>query len=445
MENIPEDKYNHIWYIFVLFGIGILLPWNAVLTALDFFIISYPNYNPAFVFGLTLNAPNFAFNFVTIFFAKYISQTLRIVSSLVVIFACTWAMPIVAEYTDGSTSWVLILIVIVVMGIASAFSQGGLFGFASMFPGQYTGAVMLGNGLSGLSMNVLRMITLAAFPPAEEGDKSNNKDFIGSMIYFAIASLIVICCIFGFFYVLKTPFAHYYIKQAGSQVNDRTRSAEIAARAAGSIGNPGLMSDNLAHNDEDNHIDTGVNSDHHFVHESGILDVYKKIGFMAVQVFLCFTITFVVFPGTSLSTKFDFLGTNEATANKRGAWFSVIMITIFNVFDTIGRFLPAKIQLFTPNTVFALSISRLIFIPLCVLIQLSSSPSGIFQSDWFRIMNMAVFAITNGYASTLLMMFGPSMVEDHELERTGIIMGTHLVGGIFFGSVIASFAMVEIG
>ena len=34
----PEDKYNMIYVIFFLYGVGILLPFNAVTTAFDFFI-----------------------------------------------------------------------------------------------------------------------------------------------------------------------------------------------------------------------------------------------------------------------------------------------------------------------------------------------------------------------------------------------------------------------
>ena len=34
----PEDKHNLIYIIFFLYGIGILLPFNAVTTAFDFFI-----------------------------------------------------------------------------------------------------------------------------------------------------------------------------------------------------------------------------------------------------------------------------------------------------------------------------------------------------------------------------------------------------------------------
>ncbi len=42
----PEDKGNVAYYLMLLFGVGALLPWNAILTALDFFIehvqYSYP-------------------------------------------------------------------------------------------------------------------------------------------------------------------------------------------------------------------------------------------------------------------------------------------------------------------------------------------------------------------------------------------------------------------
>ena len=33
----PEDKNHFVYMLFVLFGIGALLPWNAILTSMDFF------------------------------------------------------------------------------------------------------------------------------------------------------------------------------------------------------------------------------------------------------------------------------------------------------------------------------------------------------------------------------------------------------------------------
>ncbi len=36
-ETVPVDHYNICYIIFLQFGIGILLPWNAVLTSLPYF------------------------------------------------------------------------------------------------------------------------------------------------------------------------------------------------------------------------------------------------------------------------------------------------------------------------------------------------------------------------------------------------------------------------
>lgn len=345
----------------MLFGIGSLLPWNAVLTALDFFFGVFPSHNPAFVFGLTLNAPNFIFNFVGIFIAKYISLKARLVVGLIFIFFLTIAMPFVAEYLTESVAWIITLAIIVVMGIASSFVQGGFFGFAGIFPFKYTGAVMLGNGFSGLAMNFFRMITLAIFPPGEDTENDNSA-FIGCLIYFAIASLLVIACIIGYFWVCKTEFAKHYIQKAGVKMDDDSAVMRAASRGSGYYA-PGdiLANSKTQHNTtamSENDLPTVSSRDEGS--NKTFFQVYSDISLMALQVFLCFVITFVVFPGTTLSTKFNFLGSSP----KDMAWFSVLMITCFNVFDTIGRFSGGYKQILSPNMLFILTSFRLIFIPL---------------------------------------------------------------------------------
>ena len=138
-----------------------------------------------------------------IFLAKYLSLKLRLITGLLFVFGLTLTMPFIVRYLSEDTAWVIILIIIVVYGIASSFVQGGIFGFAGIFPFKYTGAVMLGNGFSGLAMNGFRMICLAIFPPSNDTSSSDDNAFIGWLIYFAIASLLVICCIFWIFLGLK--------------------------------------------------------------------------------------------------------------------------------------------------------------------------------------------------------------------------------------------------
>ena len=54
------------------------------------------------------------------------------------------------------------------------------------------------------------------------------------------------------------------------------------------------------------------------------------------------------------------------------------------------------------NVVLVISYSRVIFIATFVLIAFNSSPIWLFgaQADWFKILNMILFAFTNGYCST---------------------------------------------
>lgn len=38
-QNGPEDKGNVIYWIFLMYGFGALLPWNSILNCFDFFVV----------------------------------------------------------------------------------------------------------------------------------------------------------------------------------------------------------------------------------------------------------------------------------------------------------------------------------------------------------------------------------------------------------------------
>jgi hypothetical protein len=64
------------------------------------------------------------------------------------------------------------------------------------------GAVMFGNGLSGITLNILRAITLAAFPPGVEGSDNN---FLGSLVYFILAAIILVIAAIGLVIFMRLP------------------------------------------------------------------------------------------------------------------------------------------------------------------------------------------------------------------------------------------------
>ena len=79
-----------------------------------------------------------------------------------------------------------------------------------MLPGKYMGAVMFGNGLSGLTINGVRGICLLIFPPKH----GSNNSFYGAMVYFVLAGIILVICAVGYVMFARLPYVKYYIKKA---------------------------------------------------------------------------------------------------------------------------------------------------------------------------------------------------------------------------------------
>ena len=61
---------------------------------------------------------------------------------------------------------------------------------AAAFSPEYMGAVMFGNGISGIGTNILRACTHLAFP----ADDAKHNLFIGAMSIFLFAFLVLAAC-----------------------------------------------------------------------------------------------------------------------------------------------------------------------------------------------------------------------------------------------------------
>jgi len=60
-----------------MFGIGMLLPWNAMLAAMDFFTIEFPSYKPSFSLLVAVTVPLFFVQLLTYFFLQYLPLQLK--------------------------------------------------------------------------------------------------------------------------------------------------------------------------------------------------------------------------------------------------------------------------------------------------------------------------------------------------------------------------------
>ena len=178
--------------------------------------------------------------------------------------------------------------------------------------------------------------------------------------------------------------------------------------------------------------------------KSTLISVYKKIWLHAWSVLLVFFITFLVFPGVIIADGTKLCFCSDVT------WSVVLMITFFNIFDTCGRFSPNLFKIFSKKTLWVAVLGRLdriirnlirtIFVMFYLFIAYRVGEVFFCSTAW-KMINIILFAFTNGYCSTLAMIYGPMVVNDNEREKSGQIMSFHLVFGIFLGSLVAEFGM----
>ena len=124
--------------------------------------------------------------------------------------------------------------------------------------------------------------------------------------------------------------------------------------------------------------------------------------------------------------------------NSDYSWFVISIVTFHSLCDTLGRYLGGMETLanLVPKKSFLTAcLSRVVFVAFYMFTYLGVMPS-VFGSDWFIILNLALFSISCGYLSTIGMNYG-SDASTKDQGLAGSIMGFHLTLGICLGSATA--------
>uniref|UniRef100_A0A672KUR6 Equilibrative nucleoside transporter 1-like n=1 Tax=Sinocyclocheilus grahami TaxID=75366 RepID=A0A672KUR6_SINGR len=226
--NAPRDRYNAVWIIFFLLGLGTLLPWNFFMTATMYFTSRLKNGEH----NLTANAtvaiddrnvleskfnnvmtlcamvPLLIFTCLNSFIHQRIPQKLRISGSLsviLVVFLIT-AMLVKVEM-EPLPFFTFTMIKIICINSFGAILQGSLFGLAGMLPASYTTPIMSGQGLAGTFAALSMICALAS------GSALQDSAFG----YFITACVVILLAIISYFTLPKREFFRYYSESNGSR------------------------------------------------------------------------------------------------------------------------------------------------------------------------------------------------------------------------------------
>ena len=410
---------------FIIFGIGSLLAWNAILSDIGFFIYYQGKYKPSTSFAFFNFALNIVFQFIMIFKKQLITYKTQLIFGLIASIISLVALPFtVAPFEkDSLTSFILTGGIILFQGLVNAFCCSGFFGLTSFFPMEMIISLSSGQGISGILMNVIGFIVIAST------DQDDPK--IGAIIFFSISGLIILICLITLLFAFKSDYFKYYLGKTGeynkmqNKIENKVSEGAIVSRVTVEKEGDEQLVESQKENKENSEI--------------SFFDLFKMLYDVDLLSCYIYVITFALFPGCSINQRLFHTGNYRQTA----------IVTIYNVFDTIGRSIISKIKP-TKILTYIIVLGRTILL-FTLIFNFYLDMNEIISpnlSSIFVIINVSILALTNGMATSLCFGLAPSLVPDKIKGRAGGSISFFNIFGIFLGTCVAfltNYIMEEIG
>uniref|UniRef100_A0A674NEL9 Solute carrier family 29 member 1a n=1 Tax=Takifugu rubripes TaxID=31033 RepID=A0A674NEL9_TAKRU len=257
--NAPRDKYNAVWIIFFILGLGTLLPWNFFMTATMYFTSRLKD-PPMGLTNQTLNqtlkeedsrsvleakfnnvmtlcamVPLLIFTCLNSFIHQRIPQKLRISGGLVVILIVFLVTAILVKVDMAPLPFFAItMIKIICINSFGAILQGSLFGLAGILPASYTTPIMSGQGLGGAFAAFSMICALAS------GSALQDSAFG----YFITACVVISLAIMSYMALPRMEFFQHYMETNRSRpsADEENKMDLLNKGAAHKLVEPGIDS-----------------------------------------------------------------------------------------------------------------------------------------------------------------------------------------------------------
>lgn len=336
-------------------------------------------------------------------YPKRISSSLILYTAIFALLALSTLVKTAAGVYFG-----FLLLTIFATSIATGLIQNGLFAFTSGYGRtEYTQAIMTGQGVAGVLPPMVQIISVAVVQRHQGEDKADAESPKSAFIYFLTATAISAVSLLAFFYLLRRK-AHRDALWAAtkSTIDEASEGDTLTGRAEQEEGSDERPSVPL-------------------------MTLFRKLAFLSVAVFLCFTVT-MVFP--------VFTAITQSVSGIDSAVFIPLGFLLWNIGDLGGRLLTAVPKLSLthwPFALFCMAMARLVFIPLYFLCNIKGRGAYVNSDFFYLVIVQFLFGLSNGYLGSSCMMGAGEWVAPEEREVAGGFMGMMLVGGLAVGSLLS--------
>ncbi|TXG47266.1 hypothetical protein EZV62_026560 [Acer yangbiense] len=391
-----EGKFKAMaicWFL----GLGSLVSWNSMLTIGDYYTDLFTKYHPTR--ALTLVYQPFAI--VTMVVLTYneskVNTRKRNLVGFILFFASTLALLLLDLGTSGKGGigpFLGICAIVACFGVADAHIEGGMVGDLSFMYPEFIQSYVAGMAAAGALTSVLRLLTKAIFEKSHDGLRK------GVMLFLAICTFFEFLCIFLYAYFFpKLPIVKYFRSKAASE-GSKTVLADLAA------GGIQTKPDQIAEDD----------TKHERLSTKQLF--FQNVDYV-LDLFLIYVLTLSIFPG------FLYENTGE---HKLGAWYALVLIASYNVWDLVSRYIPLAdcLKLESRKWLMIVILSRFLLVPAFYF-------TAKYGDQGWMIMLTSFLGLTNGYLTVCVFTSAPKGYKGPEQNALGNILVLCLLVGIFVG------------
>eukprot|EP00897_Mesotaenium_endlicherianum_P001435 jgi/Mesen1/1319/ME000013S00810 len=416
----PVDKGHVAYLIMFMMGTGFLFPWNAIMTAVDYFSQLYPHGHIDRTISVADTVANLCCISYLVTYGRRTSSEKRITFGFVAFLCLILLFPAMDWlYLRGARrgTWLSFSVTVgavALEGCIKAVVQGTLFGVAGQLPGVYTQALLGGTAASGLAVCVLRILTKAALPPTLAGLRASAN------LYFLFAALFVAACIAAFEHFKRLPVIHHYRKLRQLASPPPPLHLPPAAGPAGEV--PELPAGTAAADNGDAPSGSGGGPRDGLSEIAYLLDVVRHVWGYGLALVLIHIVSLSIMPG--------FLS-EDVTSAVLGDWYPILLFFAYGLADLVAKVLPAGSYPRSTRVVLSIPVARLLFYPLFALARVGPPA---FRNEAYVVAVTLGLGFSDGFCTAPVMMAAPSKVPAEQREAAGILMVGCVVIGLVLGS-----------
>lgn len=406
---VPVDRFSFVKNVFFLLGIVVMLPWNFLATASDYWMYKFRNVTSDgdpmsrtplqthffSAFAVSSTIPSLLAVLLATLFSDRIRQEVRNVLGLCICLALmAGVMAFVQVNTDNwqDDFFVLSMVLIVLVNGFSSWLMMGITGLAARLPSDYMHNYVIGMAVAGVCASGLQVITLLG----------HTDPSIAALAYFACALLVLLVALLCFMAMQSSEFFQYCLKHPHCNMQALIGYEDLEISVSPLV-------------------------------------IFRKMWVQGTSAGVIFGVTLMVFPAVTVLVVSENVDSGSAWTGR--FFIPVCNYLLFNLGDLAGRLTGAWLPLGERRgkLVLSLAVARLVLVPLLMLC--NAQPRHylpvLFGKDAFFVVLVTALAVSNGYLYSASMQQLPKKVESYLQEKAGFLMTVCTMVGLCVGSFLS--------